>query len=608
MAKDKENSSEKKPYKTGIPRLIELAGIKKGLCIISVLLSVISALSSFIPYYAIYKILYLVINEYPKVADGSELVKYGLTALGGTFLNIFFYFAALAVSHIGAYNTLYQLKIDFASHLVRLPIGFHIKEGSGKLRKIMDDNVEQLEGFIAHDLPDMVAAFVAPITAIIVLFSVNYRFGIMALLAIIVSFVVQGMTSGGKKTSELMNVYQDALEDMSNASVEYVRGISVVKAFNQTVFSFKRLNDSIKKYTDSVIPYTLSSENSMASLTSALNNMYLFLIPMGVYIGTHTENYRGFLTDFLFYLLFVPAIAAILMKVVYVSINSMSTANSIERMDRVLAEKPLYEADNGEVPRSYDLRFQNVSFSYEDDKSKKALDNISFTVPSGKVTAIVGASGGGKSTIANMIPRFYDVDEGSVNIGDVNIKNIPTEKLMDMVSFVFQDNFLFKQSILENIRMGRPDASEAEVIQAAKDAQCHDFIMNLPEGYNTVFGRSGIKLSGGEIQRVAVARAILKNSPILVLDEATAFADPENECLIQKAIEQLICNKTVIMIAHRLSTVKNADNILVVDNGRLAEQGTHDELLKRKGRYSSLWKRYTQSLEWKMVGGYLSDD
>lgn len=595
MANQKE---EPKPYKTGLPRLMELAGIKKGLCIIAVCLSALSALASFIPYYAIYKILNRIIQSYPEITDTKTLLNYGLLALGGTFLNIICYFAALAVSHIAAYGTLYQLKIDFASHIVKLPIGFHIREGSGRLRKIMDDNIEQLEGFIAHDLPDMVAAFVAPVTAIVILFTVDYRFGIMTLIAIIISFVLQGMASGGKKTKELMNVYQDALEDMSNASVEYVRGISVVKAFNQTVFSFKRLHQSIRKYTDSVIPYTLSSENSMSILTAALNNMYLFLIPMGIYIGKNTEDYRAFLTDFLFYLLLVPAMSAILMKVVYVMINSMQTANSIERMDKILAEKPLSEAVSGKTPEQYDISFHNVSFSYE--KDKKALKNISFTAPANHVTAIVGASGGGKSTIANMIPRFYDVDEGTVTIGSVNIRDIPTEKLMNMVSFVFQDNFLFKQSIIDNIRMGRPEASEEEVIEAAKSAQCHDFIMSLPNGYNTVFGQSGVKFSGGEIQRVAIARAILKNSPVLVLDEATAFADPENEYLIQKAMNKLIADKTVIMIAHRLSTVKEADNILVVEDGQVAEQGRHDDLLAMNGKYTALWNRYTQSLEWKM--------
>lgn len=599
MMPKKETS--KKPYKTGLPRLMELTKIRKGPCLVSVVLSAFAALASFIPYYSIYKILELIIQSYPEIHNTEQMLRYGLLALGGTFLNIVLYFGALAVSHVAAYGTLYQLKLDFASHIVKLPIGFHIKEGSGKLRKIMDENIEQLEGFIAHDLPNMVAAMVALVTAIVILFVVDWRFGLVTLAAIIVSFVLQGMANGGQKTSELMNVYQDALEDMSNASVEYIRGISVVKAFNQTVFSFKRLYDSITKYTDSVIPYTLSNENAMAILTAALNNMYLFLIPMGVYIGRHTADYRGFLTVFLFYLLFVSAIAAILMKVVYVMINSMNTANSIERMDKVLAEKPLTEDSGSTVPNEHEICFDNVTFSYE--KDIKALDHISFTIPANQVTAIVGPSGGGKSTIASLIPRFYDVDEGSITVGEIDIRKIATKDLMNMISFVFQDNFLFKQSVLENIRMGRPDATEEEVIAAAKAAQCHDFIMDLPDGYRTVFGQSGIKFSGGEIQRVAIARAILKDSPILVLDEATAFADPENEFLIQKALSRLIEGKTVIMIAHRLSTITDADGILVVENGKIAEQGKHEELLAAAGKYSELWARYKHALSWKMERG-----
>ena len=602
MAK-KEN--QKCKPKKGLPRLMELAMTQKAPMIGGMIFSALSAAASFLPYLAIYFITQEITHIYPhfEQLEVSAVLRYGGFALGGVLLNVLFYTISAALSHIAAYGTLYQCKISYISHITKLPLGYHLKMGSGKLRKIMDDNIESLESFIAHALPNMVSAFVAPVIMLILVFAVDWRFGLAAFAGILVSFLVYGVTSGGNKTQKLMEDYQASLEDMSNASVEYVRGIAVVKAFQQTAFSFKRLHSSIKNYTKTVIPYSLSQELMTAAFTAALNGIYLFIIPTGIWIGSSTDDYEAFIAPFIFYLIFVPAIASILMKVLYASVNAMQVGNAVERMDQVLAEPEIMEKETSIKPSTYDVVYDHVTFSYTEDETNAALKSVSFTAPQGKVTAIVGPSGGGKSTIASLLPRFYDVEQGAIRIGGLDIRDMRTKDLMDTVSFVFQDNFLFKQSILENIRMGRPNADEKEVVAAAKAAQCHAFISDLPEGYHTIFGKGGIKLSGGQIQRIAIARAIIKNAPILVLDEATSFSDPENERLIQQALVELMKDKTVIMIAHRLSTVQNADQILVMDQGQLVQSGSHKELLSKNGRYQDLWNNYTKSLKWKFNAG-----
>lgn len=602
MAK-KEN--QKCKPKKGLPRLMELAMTQKAPMIGGMIFSALAAAASFLPYLAIYFIIQEITHIYPhfEQLEVSAILRYGGFALGGVLLNVLFYTISAALSHIAAYGTLYQCKISYISHITKLPLGYHLKMGSGKLRKIMDDNIESLESFIAHDLPNMVSAFVAPVIMLILVFAVDWRFGLAAFAGILVSFLVYGVTSGGNKTQKLMEDYQASLEDMSNASVEYIRGIAVVKAFQQTAFSFKRLHSSIKNYTKTVIPYSLSQELMTAAFTAALNGIYLFIIPTGIWFGSSTDDYEAFIASFIFYLIFVPVIASILMKVLYASVNAMQVGNAVERMDQVLAEPEIMEKETSIKPSTYDVVYDHVTFSYTEDETNAALKSVSFTAPQGKVTAIVGPSGGGKSTIASLLPRFYDVEQGAIRIGGLDIRDIRTKDLMDTVSFVFQDNFLFKQSILENIRMGRPNADEKEVVAAAKAAQCHAFISDLPEGYHTIFGKGGIKLSGGQIQRIAIARAIIKNAPILVLDEATSFSDPENERLIQQALVELMKDKTVIMIAHRLSTVQNADQILVMDQGRLVQSGSHKELLSKNGRYQDLWNNYTKSLKWKFNAG-----
>jgi len=394
--------------------------------------------------------------------------------------------------------------------------------------------------------------------------------------------------------------YQNAIEDMNNASVEYIRGITVVKAFRQTVYSFRRLHDTIKSYTKFVIPYTLSWENYMSGFTTIVNNIYLFLIPVGIFLGVRTTNYESFATTFIFYLIFVPSISSVMMKIMYVSSSGMQIIGGVERMDDILRNEPLAETDTPETCKGHDIVFQDVSFSYDVNKDASALTNVSFHAIQGEVTAIVGPSGGGKSTIAHLIPRFFDVTEGSIQIDNVDIRKMNLDYLMKKVSFVFQDVFLFKQSIMDNIRIGNLSATDEEVIAAAEAAQCHEFIRRLPQGYHTVIGTKGVHLSGGEQQRIVIARAIVKNAPIIVLDEATAFTDPENEYLIQKAFEKLMDKKTVIMIAHRLSTIRSANKIIVMDKGVLIEQGSHDELMKKKSKYYDMWEMYTKSLDWKI--------
>lgn len=599
MAKKEKQSAG---TKQGLPRLMELAMTKKAPMVSAIILSALATAASFIPYLAIYFVIREVVSVYPDFADMdvTKVLGYGGMALVGVLANVLLYTVSVALSHIAAYGTLYDLKISFVSHITKLPLGYHLNMGSGKLRKIMDDNIESLEGFIAHDLTNMVSAFVSPVVMLVLVFAVDWRFGLATFAGILVAFVVYGATSGGNKTKKLMEDYQASLEDMSNASVEYIRGISVVKAFRQTAFSFRRLHDSIMNYTKTVIPYSLSQELMTASFTAALNAMYLFLIPVGILAGSRTKDYQTFASTFIFYLIFVPAAAAILMKVLYAMVNAMQVGGSVARFDEIMSEPEMQEAGQGKKPLSYEIAFENVSFSYNEDGAA-ALKNVSFTAGQGEITAIAGASGGGKSTIASLIPRFYDVTEGAIKIGGVDIREMETSVLMDTVSFVFQDNFLFKQSIMDNIRMGRPEATEEEVIAAAKAAQCHGFISELPQGYQTIFGKGGVKLSGGQIQRIAIARAIVKNAPILVLDEATSFSDPENEHLIQQALMELMKDRTVIMIAHRLSTIQNAQKILVMDNGALIQSGRHEELLQQEGKYKTLWDNYTQALEWKIA-------
>ena len=599
----KKQSKETKP-KTGLARCMELASDRKVLVFLAAVLSSLAAIASFIPYIAVYFMIRSIISALPYLGqlDMGEVMSYGWMALAGIIANILLYFLAIFSSHMAAFGTLYDLKVLFADHITKIPLGYHLTIGSGRLRKIMDENIESVEGFIAHQFPDFVASITAPIVMVIILFAVDWRFGLASLVGILLAFVAEFIGFGSGAMKENMEKYQKASEEMNNASVEYVRGMSVVKAFNQTASSFKKLQEAISGYTEWVLKFSLGWQNCMPAFTTIINNIYLIIVPVGILIGANTSDFTEFAMKFIFYLLFVPAIAGVLNKIMYISESFMQIDGNVARMDEILNIPEMPETAHPRKPKGEDIAFDHVSFAYTGNSEEKALEDVSFTAEKGQITAIVGPSGGGKSTIANLISRFWDVSDGKITIGGVDVRDMAQDELMHQVSFVFQDIFLFKQSILDNIRMGNENATEEQVIAAAKAAQCHDFISKLPDGYHTVVGTKGVHLSGGERQRIAIARAIIKDSPIIVLDEATAFSDPENEYLIQKAFEKLMQGKTVIIIAHRLSTIRNADKIIVMEKGHLVETGKHDELVSAGGRYAQMWDHYTEAIDWKISG------
>jgi ATP-binding cassette subfamily B protein len=596
---------EKSKQKQGPSRLFELAFTKKALIIASAVLSVLSAVVSFAPFIAIYFIieeLALHINDLSAL-DGGYLISLGWLAGGGAIGAIALNYGALMCSHAAAFKTLYQLKLDFTEHIASLPLGFHSQNSTGKLRKIVDENIERLEGFIAHQFPDLISTFTTPIIAVVLLFIFDWRMGLCSFIPIILLFVVQSVLTGGKRGRETLKKYQDTLEDMNNAAVEYVRGVSVVKAFNQTIFSFRRFYESIKTHGEWALGYTKAFKPAMVIFLAVLQNLYLFLLPLIILLSSGVTDYSTFALSAIFYMIFSMALPGLFMKIMYVTHGSQQISEGIARMDKILDASPLPEAKNPKTTSEYSVSFENVAFSYNDEGEQTALNGVDFTAKQGEITALVGASGSGKSTIAHLIPRFYDISGGSIKIGGVDIRDMESGYLMSTVGFVFQDVFLFKQSVFENISIGDPKASRERVIAVAEAAQCREFVEKLPRGYETVIGSDGIHLSGGERQRLVIARAILKNAPILVLDEATAFADPENEQKIRVALSELMKDKTVIIIAHRLSAVRDADKILVVDKGKIVEEGTHDALVRAGGRYGDMWKQYCRATDWAISKG-----
>ena len=588
-------------------RLWQLTFRYKILITLACLFSIISVATAFVPFISVYYIVYEIIMSLAnkQVLNNEFIIHYGWLAFIAAASSLFFNFLALCFSHIAAFKTLYHLKYNFIRYLSYLPLGFYSEHSSGELRKIVDDDIEKIEIFIAHQLPDMVGSFATPVIILIILAVFDWRLGLATLVPIILAYIVLISGYRRKDIKNNMQEFQSRLVNMSNASVEYIRGITVIKAFNQTFFSFKRFYESIKAYQEYCLKFIYCFKYHMAFFLLILNNIYLFIIPVMILLLGSTDNYANSILASIFYLIFSLALPAPFFKLLYVSQGLQKAVQSVENMDRILNEKPLTEPESGLEVEHYDIGFHDVTFSYnkiQDNEASEnnALSHISFTAKQGTTTALVGLSGSGKSTLSLLIPRFFDPDEGSITIGGVDIKQMKSEYLLSLVSFVFQDVFLFKQSILDNIKIGKPDADLDEVIAAAKAAQCHEFIEKLPDGYQSVIGAKGLHLSGGEMQRLAIARALLKNSPILILDEATSFADPENEYKIQLALKVLMQGKTVIMIAHRLSTIKDADQIVVLDKGRIVEKGMHGQLIDKHHTYYQMWQYYKQTLNWQM--------
>lgn len=585
---------EKKP--SAFSRLMEYAGSYKTLTYLSWILSFLSALTALLPLVYIFFIIREVLQVAPDFSKATSIVHNGVMAVVFSAAALVIYIGALMCSHVSAFRIGSNIKRRLLKHISKLPLGFSDEMGSGKLRKIINDSSAAAETYLAHNLPDMAGAVATPLGMVVMMFIVDWRFGLVSILPIILAFLCMGKMIG-PAMKEDMRLYNNALEDMNNEAVEYVRGIPVVKTFGQTVHSFSRFKASIQNYYKFCIAYTKRCRQPMLFFLLFINSAFAFLIALALILSNGGAN-SNIILNFLFYVIITPVIVTTMQRVMFMSEGNMTVADAFDRIDSVLNRKPFENTGKNETPDDHSVLFENVSFSY--DGEKLALDNVSFKVKSGTSLALVGPSGGGKTTVAGLIARFWDVQNGAVKIGGVNVKDIPKEELMNTVSYVFQDSKLLKRSILENVRLSRPDATEQEVMLALEKAQCTDIIEKLPDGVNTVIGAKGVYLSGGEQQRIAIARAILKDAPIVVLDEATAFADPENEYLVQNSFKELSKNKTVIMIAHRLSTIQGCENIIVLDNGRISEQGVHGELLKKDGIYNKMWKDYQSSVSWKV--------
>lgn len=582
---------------SSISKLFRYAGKFKYLTITSWVLSAASALMALIPFVFIWKIIKEVLNVSPNFSGARNLTHYGWMAVLFSILSMAIYIGALLCSHIAAFRVQANIRSKAMHHIVTLPLGFMDGIGSGKIRKIVNESSAATETYLAHQLPDRAGALATPIGLLAMLLVFDYRLGLLSLIPVVVAFgIMSSMT--GNRMQEKMKEYQNSLEQMSNEAVEYVRGIPVVKTFGQSVFSFKRFKASIDNYEKWVTSYTKDLRMPMMFFTTAINAVFAVLIGAGLFF-TRNEVTNEFLLNLLFYIIITPIITVTLNKIMYSSENMMIVQDALERIDSIMRIKPLSETKAPKYPKDNSVVLKDVSFCYKDAK-ENALNHISLEINSGEHVAFVGPSGGGKTTLASVIARFWDADSGEVRIGNVNVKDISKEELMNNVSFVFQDSKLLKTSIFENIRLAKPDATREEVSKALKEAQCEDIIEKLTDGIDTIIGTKGNYLSGGEAQRISIARAMLKNAPILILDEATAFADPDNESKVQAAFSTLSKGKTVIMIAHRLSTVTGADCIYVLKGGEICEAGSHSELTKRNGLYSHMWHEYNSAAKWKV--------
>lgn len=579
-------------------------GKRKVLLPAAMLLSALSALAGMLPYILIWLIVRELL-EYGEITSSGNVVTYAWWAAGMAVASIVLYFAALMSSHLAAFRVESNLRKEAMRQIVRMPLGFFDINTSGRIRKIIDDNAGVTHSFLAHQLPDLAATFLVPLVAAILIFVFDWILGLACIVPVIIAMLVMGfmMNAEGR---QFMKSYMTSLEEMNTEAVEYVRGIPVVKVFQQTIYSFKNFHRCIMNYNKMVFGYTRMWEKPMSLYTVIINGFVFFLAPLAILLIGYSGNYASVLLNFFLFVLITPVFSQSIMKSMYLNQALGQASEAIGRLENLVAYEYLTVVEHPQPVKEFSIQFEKVSFSYP-GANQKAVDDVSFTIPQGNTVALVGASGGGKTTIARLVPRFWEATEGKVLIGGINVREIAPEELMKYISFVFQNTKLFKTSLLENIKYGNPDATMEEVERAVDMAQCREIINKLPLGLNTKIGTEGTYLSGGEQQRIVLARAILKNAPIIVLDEATAFADPENEHLIQQALKELTKGKTVLMIAHRLSSITDADNILVIDKGKIAEQGTHANLLGKQGIYYHMWNEYQQSVRWT-IGKEVSND
>ena len=582
---------------SNLSRLLTIAGSYRYLTYASWILSAISALIALVPYYFIWQVMREVLEVAPDFSRAQNLTYNGWMAVMFAVIAVLVYIAGLMCSHLGAFRIATNLRLQSMNHIVKLPLGFAEHFGSGKLRKIVNESSAATETYLAHQLPDRANALATPCGLLVLLFVFDWRLGLLSLAPVLLGFLIM-MAMTGKEMQQKMKEYQNALDDMSNEAVEYVRGIPVVKTFGQTIFSFKKFKDSIDRYKVWVIAYTKQLRTPMMFYTAAINGVFVFLIA-GALLFTQDQVTTEFLLNLVFYIIITPIISVTLTRIMFQSENAMIVDDALQRIDSVLNLEPLKETAHPMHPKDGSVELEQVHFSYNGEKD--VLNGISISIPAGQTVAFVGPSGGGKTTLANLISRFFDPQSGTVRVGGVDVRDIPKEELMNTVSFVFQNSRLIKASIFENVRLGKPEATREEVMAALKNAQCDDILEKLPDGMDTVIGTKGVYLSGGEQQRIAIARVMLKNAPIIILDEATAFADPDNESRVQAAFSRLSEGKTVIMIAHRLSTVTNVDQIFVICDGRVAECGNSRELLAKDGIFSRMWKNYQTSVQWKVT-------
>ena len=619
----KQNRSEKDPAQQKaernpakqqtIKRLLSYAGKSRGLLPLSLILSGLSALVGFVPYIMVFFVMRDVISAVAakEAVNAAALARYGLWAVGSAAAGFVLYYAALMLSHATAFTIQENLSIRMTEALAELPIGWHITHVSGKVRKVFEKNVNQLETLIAHNLPDTVQNMVSPFAILVLMLVFDWRLGLISLLPLVLAFMLQTVLMRISSNSGFMQKYEDALEQMNNAGTEYVRGISVIKTFNQSVYYFKNFYTSIMNYKEFVHKYSKSWENGYSIFLALIKAGFLFLLPAALLIAGSATLDPRFFYSFVFYLAFAPVTYTMLIKIMYANSFNQRSNDALNRIEDILQAPLTKEPEKSMLPEKYDIAFKDVVFSYKTEaagsaetdtgnKGRTAVNGISLHIPEHSLTALVGPSGGGKTTLVNLLGRFWEIDSGEISIGGVDIRDIKTSDLLHIVGFVFQENKLFKESIFENIRYGKKDASREEVLEALRKAECMDIIEKLPAGIDTVYGTKGTYVSGGEAQRLAIARALLQDAPVIVLDEATAFADAENEYKIKKTFDVLLKDKTVIMIAHRLSSVVNADKICVINEGKIAEEGTHNELLERKGLYATMWDNFQKGIEWKV--------